>query len=238
MENQSKAAPKRAAAKKADQAAEIKRPENLAQAIIQVMREVKGIEKNLQVGAGTNSYKGVADKDVKKIVGDAMERAGLCILPIEIIPSVKIERWEEIWNGQAKQKQSIFTEALCRYELLHESGESKIIQGYGHGVDSQDKSAGKATTYALKYALLYAFMIPTGAIDDADSSHSNDQAMPQKIQPIAKQHQPKKKALTDDQYLKALQAIEKGEYDPNSLIKDYDLKEEWIKEIHDNYLKK
>jgi hypothetical protein len=234
MENQSKAAPKRAAAKKADQAAEIKRPENLAQAIIQVMREVKGIEKNLQVGEGRNSYKGVADKDVKKIVGDAMERAGLCILPIEIIPSVKIERWEEIWNGQPKQKQSIFTEVLCRYELLHESGESKIIQGYGHGVDSQDKSAGKATTYAMKYALLYAFMIPTGAIDDADASHSNDQAMPQKKQPI----QPKKKALTDDQYLKALHAIEKGEYDPNSLIKDYDLKEEWIKEINDNYLKK
>ena len=227
---ESKSAPKSAEAK-------IKKPENLAQAIIQVMREVKGIEKNLQVGAGNNSYKGVADKDVKKIVGDAMERAGLCILPIEILPSVKIERWEESSNYGVKQKQSIFTEALCKYELIHESGESKIIQGYGHGVDSQDKSAGKATTYALKYALLYAFMIPTGAIDDADSLHSNDQAVA-KQHPIAKQQQQKKKALTDDQYLKALQAIEKGEYHPNSLIKDYDLKEEWIKEINDNYVKK
>jgi hypothetical protein len=229
---ESKAAPKKAAAKKnqANSQGE-KKPENLAQAIIQVMREVKGIEKNLNVGAGKSSYKGVADKDVKKIVGDAMERAGLCILPIEIQPSVKIERWEESTNYGVKQKQSIFTEVICRYELIHESGESKIIQGYGHGVDSQDKSAGKATTYALKYALLYAFMIPTGAIDDSDSLHSNDHI-------IVKQQPKKKKALNEAQYVKALNAIEKGEYDPNSLMKDYDLKEEWIKEINDNYLKK
>lgn len=207
------------------------KPQNLAQAVIQVMREVKGIEKNLQVGSGNSSYKGVADKDVKKIIGEAMERAGLCILPIEIQPSIRIDRWEENSNYGVKQKQSIFTEVICRYELIHESGESKIIQGYGHGVDSQDKSAGKATTYALKYALLYAFMIPTGQIDDADSSHSNDHAMP-------KNPQPQKKALTEAQYIKALQAIEKGEYDPHSLLKDYQLKDEWIKEINDNYLKK
>ena len=46
--------------------------------------------------------------------------------------------------------------------------------GYGHGIDSQDKAPGKATTYALKYALLYTFMVATGKIDDADSTHSDD----------------------------------------------------------------
>ena len=222
MATKKEAAPKKAAPKKADP-----KPQNLAQAIIQVMREVKGIEKNLNVGAGKSSYKGVADKDVKKTIGEAMERAGLCILPIEIQPTIRVDRWTEQTQWGEKQKQSIFTEALCKYELIHESGESKIIQGYGHGVDSQDKSAGKASTYALKYALLYTFMVPTGQIDDADTAHSNDQ-------PVAKQ----KKALTEDQYIKALQAIEKGEYDPNALISDYILKEEWIKEVNENYLKK
>ena len=52
--------------------------------------------------------------------------------------------------------------------------------GYGHGVDSQDKSAGKATTYALKYALLYAFLVPTGKIDDADNTHSEEISTPKK----------------------------------------------------------
>lgn len=153
--------------------AEIQKPQNLAQAVIQVMREVKGIEKNLNVGVGKASYKGVADKDVKQIIGAAMERAGLCILPIEIQPKIQMDRWEESTDYGVKQKQSIFTEVICRYELIHESGESKIIQGYGHGVDSQDKSAGKATTYALKYALLYSFLVPTGEIDDAELSNSN-----------------------------------------------------------------
>lgn len=222
-----KPAAKKAAESKAVQV-EKKKPENLAQAIIQVMREVKGIEKNLQVGAGNNSYKGVADKDVKKIIGDAMERAGLCILPIEVNPKIARDQWEEEWNGRPKRKQSIFTEVLCRYELIHESGESKIIQGYGHGVDSQDKSAGKATTYALKYALLYAFMVPTGQIDDADNQHSNDQPIPQ----------PKKKQLTEAQYIKALHAIEAGDYDPNLLIQDYDLKSEWVKEVNEKYINK
>ena len=42
---------------------------NLTQAIISVMESCKGIEKNLTVGEGRSSYKGVADKDVKLIIG-------------------------------------------------------------------------------------------------------------------------------------------------------------------------
>ena len=50
----------------------------------------------------------------------------------------------------------IIWEALVKtkYLLLHESGESLELAGYGHGIDSQDKGAGKATTYAMKNALL------------------------------------------------------------------------------------
>ena len=55
-----------------------------------------------------------------------------------------------------------------------------IVMGYGHGVDSQDKSAGKATTYALKYALLNTFLVPTGDIDDTDNTHSDTYDQPPK----------------------------------------------------------
>jgi len=152
---------------------------NIAKAIIAVMKAVVGIEKNLNVGSGNNSYKGVSDKDVKNIVGSAMEANGLCILPIGVEASTKIDRWEEVDQyskvpGSMKTKQQVFTEAKTRYLLLHESGECIEIEGYGHGIDTQDKSAGKATTYALKYALLYTFMVPTGTIDDADKIHSDE----------------------------------------------------------------
>ena len=144
----------------------------ITKAIINVMKEVKNIDKNLQVGEGKSAYKGVADKDVKSVIGQAMEKHGLAIIPLSINPKVDIQRWEETNNYGTKMKTQVFTEVSTKYLLLHESGESLEIEGYGHGIDSQDKSAGKATTYALKYALLYTFLVPTGQIDDTDKVSS------------------------------------------------------------------
>jgi hypothetical protein len=152
---------------------------NLAKAIIAVMQEVKGIEKSMTIGSGNSAYKGVPDQEVKKIIGESMAKNGLCILPIGVEPKIQIDRWEETAydNYQkkevTKQKQSVFTEVITKYLLLHSSGESIELSGYGHGIDSQDKGAGKSTTYALKYTMLYTFLVPTGKIDDADMVHSD-----------------------------------------------------------------
>jgi hypothetical protein len=61
---------------------------------------------------------------------------------------------------------------MTKYILLHTSGEFIEIAGYGQWVDTQDKGAGKATTYALKNTLLNMFLIPTGL--DTDNTHSDD----------------------------------------------------------------
>ena len=148
----------------------------IAKAIIEVMKTVKGIEKNTTVGSGGYSSKGVSDKDVKEAYSKAMIKEGLCIIPISIEDNVEVSSWEV--NG--KRKQSVFCTVKTKYLLMHISGESQEISGYGHGVDAMDKAAGKATTYALKYALLYMFMTPTGKIDDTDSTHSQDIDTPQK----------------------------------------------------------
>lgn len=154
---------------------------SLAKAILAVMSEVKGIDKTMTIGSGANSYKGVPDQEVKKIIGESMQRNGLCLLPVSIKSNIKIERWEENSQYGVKQKQSVFTDATTEYLLLHESGESQVVCGYGHGVDSQDKAAGKATTYALKYLLLYLFLVPTGKIDDSDNSHSDEKEIPKNV---------------------------------------------------------
>lgn len=160
--------------------------ENIAKAISQVMAAVKGIDKTMTVGTGSSSYKGVSDQVVKQVIGKAMEDAGLCILPIGVEAKSQVDRWEaKDYNGNPTTKQSVFTEVNTRYLLLHTSGESIELSGYGHGVDSQDKGAGKATTYALKYTLLYTFLVPTGKIDDADNTHSDDIAAPAKQQQAA-----------------------------------------------------
>lgn len=149
----------------------------ISKAILAVMKEVKGIDKSMTVGSGSYSYKGVSDKVVKETLQPAMIKHGLSIVPTNVDAKVTTDRWEEV----GRQKQSTFTEVTTKYLLLHSSGESIELAGYGHGVDNQDKGAGKATTYALKYALLYTFLIPTGKIDDADTTHSDEVEVPKII---------------------------------------------------------
>jgi len=148
----------------------------LAKAIISVMKEVKGMEKNSRVGSGNYAYDGTKDQDVKEVFNEALAKAGLCILPIDIKEQTQVDRWQE---GD-RMKQSIFTKVTTKYLLLHESGESIELSGYGHGVDNQDKGAGKATTYALKNTLLLSFLTPVGKMSDTDATHSNDHQTPPK----------------------------------------------------------
>lgn len=161
--------------------------ENLAKAVIAVMREVKGMEKNSRVGGNSASaYDGTKYSDVAEKFNEAMEKNGLCILPTSVEDETFIDRWEEEdqWSKSTpkamKTKQSVFTKVKTKYLLLHSSGESVTLAGYGHGVDPQDKGAGKATTYALKNALLYTFLTPVGKMDDSDTTHSNDIKTPPK----------------------------------------------------------
>lgn len=151
----------------------------IAKAIIAVMNDVKGMEKNSRVGSGNNSYDGTKDQDVKEAFNESLSKNGLCILPIGVEEETQIDRWEETTNYGTKQKQSVFTKVKTKYMLLHESGESIELAGYGHGVDTQDKGAGKATTYALKNCLLYTFLTPVGKIDDTDKTHSDEIKTPQ-----------------------------------------------------------
>lgn len=205
--------------------------ENIAKAILEVMGMVQGIDKDMNVGTGGSSYKGVSDKSVKLKVGEAMRKAGLVILPTKVTPRTEVTRWEETSQygsnpPQTKQKQQVFTEVTTEYLLLHKSGESIKLEGYGHGVDSQDKGAGKATTYALKYTLLYTFLIATGHIDDADKDHSDELDVPKNdyliswqdqldgvknLAEIAAFYKGNKQAVDSDPAIKALFTKRKGE---------------------------
>jgi hypothetical protein len=143
---------------------------NIAAAINAVMQEVRKIDKTMTVGTGANSYKGVSDESVKIVISESMVKHGLSIVPIGVTANERIERWEE--NG--RNRQQIFNSVITTYLLMHTSGEWLELAGHGHGTDTQDKSAGKATTYALKYTLLYTFMVATSRIDDADNTHSDN----------------------------------------------------------------
>lgn len=188
----------------------------LIQAVNKVMASVENVEKGMTIGNGRNSYKGVSDKDVKLMFNRAFRDNGLAIFQTKVEPTTKVERWVEDGQYGPKQKQSVFTEVVVTYTLMHTSGESIELQGFGHGVDSQDKAAGKATTYAMKYALLYNFLVATGEIDDADATHSDVIAVPP----------PSKKELrhTDtDNFQKVIDYITNGKMTIEKLVEKYDV---------------
>lgn len=149
---------------------------NIAKAILEVMKEVTNIEKKMNVGSGSFTYKAISDSMVRSQIKDAMVKNGLLIVPTGVSAKTTTDRWDEA----GKSKQSILTEATTTYLLIHESGESIPLAGYGQGVDTQDKGAGKATTYALKNVLLDTFLVIKGEDMDTDKTHSNDLPVPPK----------------------------------------------------------
>ena len=189
---------------------------NLIQAVNKVMAKVENVEKATTIGNGRNSYKGVSDKDVKLMFNRAFRECGLAIFQTKVEPTTKVERWMEETQYGPKQKQSVFTEVVVTYTLMHTSGEQIELQGFGHGVDSQDKAAGKATTYAMKYSLLYNFLVATGDIDDADAVHSDAIVVP----PTPK----KQLRHTDTENFQAvIDYIETGKLTIETLIEKYDV---------------
>jgi hypothetical protein len=143
-----------------------------------------------------------------------MRKNGLVIFPTGIEKSTQIDRWDTVdYSGKPTTKQSVFTDVITTYKLCHKSGETVDLVGFGQGIDSQDKGAGKATTYALKYTLLYTFLVATGYIDDTDNTHSDEVAkatMPTKPAPKAPLV---KKAITEAGWNKMLTAIADGQID-------------------------
>jgi hypothetical protein len=206
----------------------------LIKAVNNVMSIVENVDKSMTIGSGQNSYKGVSDKDVKLLFNKAMRDNGLAIFVTEIKPTTTVDRWEESTNYGVKQKQSVFTEVLVTYQLHHVSGDSIQLQGYGHGIDTQDKAAGKATTYALKYTLLYNFLVATGHIDDTDSTHSDSMPTPKKqTAPFQKQTAPptpkaERIIVTegDENFMKIVQGVASGKATLKQALDKFNISEQ------------
>ena len=148
---------------------------SISKALIKVQQTVQNLEKNSRVGRGFNAYDGTKMFDVMQAFNSAMSDNGLNILTIDVQDDIRIERWED--NGRIRQQ--IFCSVKTKYLLLHTSGETLELCGYGHGIDSQDKASAKALTYALKNTLINTFLTPVGKIEDTDSTHSDDIPVPQ-----------------------------------------------------------
>lgn len=146
---------------------------NIYQRMLAIQSELARVAKNLEVSVGQNSkYKAVGEADVLKAVKPLEEKYGVYSYPVSrtIIESGTLESVD--YKGNAKKQLFERIEVGFRFVNVDKPEEYIDITSYGDGIDSGDKSVGKAMTYADKYALMKGYKITTG--DDPDQEASDD----------------------------------------------------------------
>lgn len=134
---------------------------SLVMKLAEVMKQVKYIEKK-----GFNSfhrYKYATESDVAEKVREVLAENG-----VMMIPNVTSQTVREHVN--AKGKTEYIATVHMEFNFYDgESGEKITFNMVGEGQDAGDKAVYKAITGAQKYALMKAFMIPTGDDPEADT---------------------------------------------------------------------
>ena len=149
---------------------------NVYQRLLAIENELTNVAKNLSVGVGKSSYKAVGEADVLKAVKPLEAKYGVYSYPSSrrIVESAVLENEQTDYNNNKIIKKSFFERIETVYRFVNVDNPSEYIEitSYGDGIDTGDKSVGKACTYADKYALLKAYKIITGDDPDQDESQS------------------------------------------------------------------
>lgn len=145
---------------------------NLYEKIQAVANKVKNIEKDMQVGSGSYSYKAVSDKAVTLAIKKAESEFRLVSIPIkqELVNSEVLR----IVNNQGNESIKFIDNIKMTLKIIDLDDITQFVEveSYGKGVDTGDKGFGKASTYARKYALLNSYKIATGEDLDEDKSET------------------------------------------------------------------
>lgn len=134
----------------------------LVKKLAKVMSDVKHIEKK-----GFNKFHNYAyatESDVAEKVREVLAEQHVIMLP-DVIDHITRE------HINAKGKTEYIATVKVKFTFIDgETGEELSIHSAGEGQDAGDKAVYKAITGAQKYALMKAFMIPTGDDPEADTN--------------------------------------------------------------------
>lgn len=137
---------------------------NIYKAINEVSRAIKEVKKTGYSTQHKQSY--LTTQDLMAALKPYMNVNGL------VIHEDKLEN-EELKAFSSNGKQTYCYSATYVFRLTHvESGEFILVPSKGVGFDFGDKSAYKASTLALKYALQHIFFIVTKDDPEADNEHA------------------------------------------------------------------
>lgn len=146
---------------------------NIFEKLLSISSELKTVAKNLEVQISkTNKYKAVGELDVLNAVKPLETKYKVYSYPVarRIVESGVLE--STTYEGQVRKQLYERIETTYRFVNVEKPEEYVDIISFGDGIDTGDKSVGKAMTYADKYALMKAYKIMTG--DDPDQEPSTE----------------------------------------------------------------
>ena len=148
------------------------RKQTLLQKINAVRREVKYIQKDANVGYGSNTYAAVSHDAVTAAIRDSLIKHNLIITPPSVVKSHVVDTGRVTSGGNP----IIRYEAIYQIAIINGSDKEDLLSANieSHAEDQGDKSPGKAMSYASKYFILKMFNLETGE-DEESRIVSQDQ---------------------------------------------------------------
>lgn len=146
---------------------------SLHRKLAQVMHEVGRIPKNGTAPQIMGGYKFVQVGDATDVIRKALADLLITMIPTNVQVVGQVDRPTKS-GGTMTTVDLITTWTLTDAE----SGESINIMSFGAGADGGDKYSGKASTSAMKYALLTGFLLSTG--EDSELGDTSGQGAPQR----------------------------------------------------------
>ena len=160
---------------------------NIYEKMLKIQTELGIVAKNLNVSTGKGSYKAVSERDVIDAVKPLEDKYRVYSYPYSraVIKDEKLEN-KRVVKEQEVTVTSIFMRLETKYRFVNIDNPQEYIEitTYGDGIDTGDKSTGKAMTYCDKYALLKGYKISSGEDLDAEASPSEGYR-------VAKSNEPK-----------------------------------------------
>jgi hypothetical protein len=136
---------------------------SLHRKLAQVMYEAERIPKNGTAPREMGGYKFVQVGDAADYIRKALAEKVITMMPTAVHVVGQQDRPTKSGGNMTT------VDLLTEWTLTDgESGESITIMSFGSGADGGDKYSGKASTSAMKYALLSGFLLSTG--DDTEGS--------------------------------------------------------------------
>jgi hypothetical protein len=143
---------------------------NIYEKVCAITHEASQVAKGMEVKLPNGSYKAVSEGDVLHAIKPLLEKYKVLILPIH--RQILGNPYLTCKALDGKEKVMFYSRLKTEYKIVNVEDPNDFIstESYGDGVDTMDKSVGKAITYCDKYNILKLFMLITGEDADAEAS--------------------------------------------------------------------